>query len=175
MPVQPGRYEVRIYKPPALDTSGAESTHADIPLDFGERTSCIEHITTEVMSRAEFRRIDLTPFDFIYLPCFAYLCFRTANGQRIRQQGKWRKFGPATIPMLETLMSEPGTYCYGNDVAAITGIISMKRKKVFNVNVARLRGALHESGKHQHFIQTSDIGVAWNEMLSYIWVTKVLP
>jgi DNA-binding winged helix-turn-helix (wHTH) protein len=131
----------------------------------------LKEVEFQVLAAEEHAAIDLTSRDFAYSTVDGTVGFRTREGKWIEHEHRWPGVGEVGLKLLQALLLNAGDYLGPKQLAALTGVRTLRENGNVAARVSALRKALGNSG--EWFIETRRIGgyaVRWNPERTWIWV-----
>lgn len=130
---------------------------------------------TRTMTRAEVVALDLESYSSCRAKCLGkhgFLC--PPSGRWVNYGDNGKGIGEVCEKILEALQWNPGVYHDPKALYELTGEENLLDGVNVAARVCALRKAHHETKASEHFILTSEGGVAWNIALKWISVERVL-
>lgn len=131
----------------------------------------------KTVNATELREIDLTTFDFAYVPVHGYYTYRDAAGDLKKRPLDGAGLGDSTFPILQALQLNAGEFLTPLEIAELVGNRCLyEDSNLLAAAIRRIRAALGETGKTQRFVRTRRNGgyaLMWPEKnLSWIWIER---
>lgn len=100
--------------------------------------------------------------------------FRSRSGKWIKHRKRWPRMGPISKAILRALQLNPGEFLSPDEIAELTGRISLREHDVLTARIYAIRKAHDDSG--DWFIETTtDDGYAvrWREERTWLWIDRI--
>jgi hypothetical protein len=129
---------------------------------------------TDTVSAESVASVSGPEFDHFMSSCNGVLGFRTSNGKCVEYREKWPRMGRITLDVLKILQLNPGDFLTPEDIAALTGHLSLRANETLAARVCAIRKTHQDES--ERFIETrkgGGYGLRWPKDRTWLWIDRI--